>query len=198
VKYLLGLVLCLLLIPLAKADGYQPNSVYLVGVDVYGPIQLFSMLDIGAGGYEQNAFGAALPLEGGIVGYSFNMQVGPGPDGADAAIGSLVSGGIDALGFCSHDNVIEYPPGYVPPDPCFTAPIDIYPYDNCFSPVSVDASDPQLLRKVAENNFAFVPGTYDGGLVVTGASVLEPGSIEFILIGLIAFALVAATSKKPQ
>jgi len=66
-KYLLGLVLCMLLTPLAKADGYQPSSVYLLGLGVYSPIQLFSRLDIGAGGF---SFGGALQLEGGIVGYT--------------------------------------------------------------------------------------------------------------------------------
>ncbi len=72
----MGLVLCLLLIPLAKADSYQPSSVYLLGLDLYGPIQLFSRLDIGAGGFFESAFGTALPLEGGIVGYTNGAMPG--------------------------------------------------------------------------------------------------------------------------
>jgi hypothetical protein len=50
--------------PLAKADGYQPNSVYLLGLDPNDPIGLFDGLDIGTGGFEGKAFGLALPLEG--------------------------------------------------------------------------------------------------------------------------------------
>ena len=76
-KYLLGLVLCVFLIPLAKADGFsfQPNSVYLLGlayVDsqsteaAIGPLQLFDSLDIGTG--SSYTFQLALPLDGGIMG----------------------------------------------------------------------------------------------------------------------------------
>jgi hypothetical protein len=50
--------------------------VYLLGLDVYGPIQLFSRLDISAGGFFENAFGAALPLEGRIVGYTNGAMLG--------------------------------------------------------------------------------------------------------------------------
>jgi hypothetical protein len=37
---------------------------------------LFSRLDISAGGFFENAFGAALPLEGGIVGYTNGAMLG--------------------------------------------------------------------------------------------------------------------------
>jgi hypothetical protein len=55
-----------------------------------------------------------------------------------------------------------------------------------------------MFRKT-DNGYAFVPGTYGDGLVtITGAATPEPGSMEVILIGLFAFGLVMATTKKPQ
>ena len=79
-----------------------------------------------------------------------------------------------------------------------------YPYDNCFNVLNDDVFDPSMFAKTA-HGYVFVPGTYDGFsasdgfekgmLTITGATP-ELGSMEFILIGLFAFALVAATTKK--
>jgi hypothetical protein len=50
-----------------------------------------------------------------------------------------------------------------------------------------------MFRKTADG-YVFVPGVY-GDVTIAGATP-EPGSMEFILIGLFAFALVAAITKK--
>jgi hypothetical protein len=191
-KCLLGLVLCLFLIPMARADGAndfrQPNSVYLVGLDVNGPVLVFGGLDVGAGRFFDDAFGLALPLEGGIMGYGFSEQLGP-DDSRAGDIGSLVPGHVNAFGGCSgRGSVVQFPPGFVE-DPN-VAPIDQYPFDLCFSPLDVFVSDPHLFKKVSANDFTFVPGTYAGGeLVVTGASVPEPATLTFLLTGFGALAL---------
>jgi hypothetical protein len=71
-----------------------------------------------------------------------------------------------------------------------------YPYDNCFNPIGpIDVIDPAMFRKTA-NGYAFVPGTYGDGLVTITGATPEPGSMKFILIGLFAFAVVAAITKK--
>ena len=179
-KYLLGLALCLLLLtPLAKADGFsfQPNSVYLLGLGyndpgqvfggMIGPLQLFDSLDIDTGA--TNSFTLGLPLDGGIMGYGFSVIAGP--DHLAGAIGSLVPGFVSVAGGCSGiSGAIQFPPGFVE-DPN-KAPIDQWPFDLCFSPILDTVSDPQLFKKVSANDFAFVPGTYEGAggsLVVTGA-----------------------------
>ncbi len=194
-KYLLGLALCLFLIPLAKADGFQPNSVYLLGLGyndpgqvfggTIGPLQLFDSLDIGTG--SSYTFQLGLPLEGGIMGYGFNVFAGPAS--LAGAIGSLVPGFVSVAGGCGgRASVIQYPPGFV--FDAHKAPIDQWPFDLCFSPILDSVSDPQLFKKVSANDFAFVPGTYaDGSLVVTGASVPEPASLTFLLAGFGALAL---------
>jgi hypothetical protein len=195
-KYLLGHVLCLFLIPSAKADGFsfQPNSVYVFGLsridsqsssaDI-GPLVLFDSLDIGTGA--NYSFTLGLPLEGGIMGYGFSVSAGP--DRPGGAIGSLVPGSVSVGGGCNgRASVIEYPPGFVF-DPN-KAPIDQWPFDLCNSPILAGASDPQLFKKVSANDFAFVPGTYgDGTFIVTGASVPEPATLTFLLAGFGALAL---------
>ena len=106
--------------------------------------------------------------------------------------------GLSVFGGCNGEaGVIQYPPGYIFPDPATTAPEDRYPYDNCFAILGDDVFDPSMFTKTS-HGYVFVPGTYgDGAVTITGATP-EPGSMEFILIGLFAFAFVAATTKKPQ
>jgi hypothetical protein len=176
-------LLFVLFASLAKADGLQPNTVYLLDLDPRGPIAVLNNLDIGAGLSipSPDGFQAPLPLAGGLVAYTGSLEALPGPDGATAPIGSKVSGFVDVLAFCQGiSSVVQFPPGYVD-DPTLP-PIERYPFDNCFGPVGGGGSDPQLLLKVASNDFRFVPGTYDG-LLVTGASVPEPGTLTFLLAG---------------
>jgi len=188
-RYLFGLLLSLLLmVSLARAD----NAPYTLIWNNFGSpdVGVFLGPSMGVDQVNGETFGAALPLAGGIEAYTFTIFVNS--DSSGIPMDLFVIGGCNG-----QDGVIQYPPGYVFPDPSTTAPDQQYPYDNCFNFVSDDVFDPSMIRKTA-HGYVFVPGTYgDGALTITGATP-EPGSMEFILIGLVAFALVAATTKKPQ
>ena len=197
-RYLFGLLLSLLLmVSLARAD----NAPYTLNWNNFGSpdVGVFLGPSLGVDQVNGETFGAALPLAGGIEAYSFTIFVNS--DSSGIPMDLFVIGGCNG-----QDGVIQYPPGYVFPDPSTTPPDGQYPYDNCFNLISDDVFDPSMIRKTA-HGYVFVPGTYDGfnastgfvkgALTITGATP-EPGSMEFILIGLFAFALVAATTKKPQ
>jgi len=56
----------------------------------------------------------------------------------------------------------------------------------------------QSRKAKTANGYAFVPGTYGDGLVTITGATPEPGSMEFILIGVLVFAFVAAITKKQK
>jgi len=197
-RYLFGLLLSLLLmVSLARAD----NAPYTLNWNNFGSpdVGVFLGPSLGVDQVNGETFGAALPLAGGIEEYTFTMFVNSNSSG--------IPMDLSVVGGCfGEDGVIQYPPGYVFPDPATTAPDQRYPYDNCFNLISDDVFDPSMFRKTA-HGYVFVPGTYDGfnsstgfengALTITGATP-EPGSMEFILIGLFAFVFVAAITKKQQ
>ena len=189
-KYLFGLLCSLLLMAaVARADNAPPPNTleWNIGADPSGPARID--LPPGLGVSPDYAFGATMPILGGLVRFDMTMSTL-----FDNGVPFLIT----AFGLCDGpDSVVQFPPGYVD-DPSLP-PMQRYPYDNCFNPLGpFDVTDPAMFTKT-NNGYAFVPGTYDDGLVtITGAATPEPGSMEFILIGLFAFALVAATSKKQK
>jgi hypothetical protein len=129
-----------------------------------------------------------MPILGGLVRFDMSML-------------TLFDNGVPflirAFGICNGiESVVQFPPGYVD-DPTLP-PMEQYPYDNCFNPIGpIDVIDPVMFTKT-DNGYAFVPGTFGDGLVTITGATPEPGSMEFILIGLVAFVFVAATAKKPK
>ena len=152
-KYLFGLLLSLsLMVSLAKAD----NAPYTLIWNNFGAPDVGVFLGSGMGVDQVNGetFGAALPLAGGIEEYSFTMIVNSNSSGIPMDL-SVVGGCNGQAG------VIQYPPGYVLPDPSTTPPEDQYPYDNCFNLLSDDVFDPSMFTKTA-HGYVFVPGTHAG------------------------------------
>jgi len=183
------------MVSLARAD----NAPYTLNWNNFGSpdVGVFLGPSLGVDQVNGETFGAALPLAGGIEAYTFTMFVNSNSSG--------IPMDLSVVGGCfGQDGVIQFPPGYVD-DPSLP-PMERYPYDNCFNLLSDDVFDPSMFAKTA-HGYVFVPGTYDGFsasngfengmLTITGATP-EPGSIELILVGLFVFALVAATTKKPQ